>query len=260
MRLFLVMVELKRQSFVSFSIFFFSSRRRHTRFDCDWSSDVCSSDLEALLVALEGRFHVLLVVRVSLEHFILCDQPLGTLGEKNFVAELHWRLHLAALDEIGVGFKDGIDLFRVGNLLSFEHPTARLVDHPVSQFAVVVDLLAEFADGHFRDQTLAACFAGLLHYLSCTVHHFFVHANEFAIFLGLSFLPFLGRHPLDFLHPAPRYSRVIRKALNTLRNRFPQAADQARDHAYDVPQQGVIRRSEERRVGKECRSRWSPYH
>src|SRR2546427_3037315 len=26
--------------------FFFSSRRRHTRFDCDWSSDVCSSDLD----------------------------------------------------------------------------------------------------------------------------------------------------------------------------------------------------------------------
>src|SRR2546430_4352888 len=28
--------------------FFFSSRRRHTRFDCDWSSDVCSSDLQLL--------------------------------------------------------------------------------------------------------------------------------------------------------------------------------------------------------------------
>src|SRR6266481_2203487 len=28
----------------SFS-FFFSSRRRHTRWNCDWSSDVCSSDL-----------------------------------------------------------------------------------------------------------------------------------------------------------------------------------------------------------------------
>src|SRR5260370_39855294 len=27
--------------------FFFSSRRRHTRFKCDWSSDVCSSDLFA---------------------------------------------------------------------------------------------------------------------------------------------------------------------------------------------------------------------
>src|SRR5688572_33358026 len=24
---------------------FFSGRRRHTSFDCDWSSDVCSSDL-----------------------------------------------------------------------------------------------------------------------------------------------------------------------------------------------------------------------
>src|SRR5688572_31387047 len=30
-----------------FIFFFFSSRRRHTRFDCDWSSDVCSSDLES---------------------------------------------------------------------------------------------------------------------------------------------------------------------------------------------------------------------
>src|SRR5688572_31055716 len=29
-----------------FFFFFFSSRRRHTRFDCGWSSDVCSSDLE----------------------------------------------------------------------------------------------------------------------------------------------------------------------------------------------------------------------
>src|SRR2546430_9454505 len=30
---------------LDFCCFFFSSRRRHTRFDCDWSSDVCSSDL-----------------------------------------------------------------------------------------------------------------------------------------------------------------------------------------------------------------------
>src|SRR5690242_21123444 len=28
--------------------FFFSSRRRHTRLTCDWSSDVCSSDLNLL--------------------------------------------------------------------------------------------------------------------------------------------------------------------------------------------------------------------
>src|SRR5260370_30983662 len=35
-------------SLILIFFFFFSSRRRHTRFKCDWSSDVCSSDLEAL--------------------------------------------------------------------------------------------------------------------------------------------------------------------------------------------------------------------
>src|SRR5687768_18116337 len=33
--------------FLFFFFFFFSSRRRHTRCSRDWSSDVCSSDLEA---------------------------------------------------------------------------------------------------------------------------------------------------------------------------------------------------------------------
>src|SRR3972149_8328624 len=41
-----------------FASFFFSSRRRHTRFDCDWSSDVCSSDpgYGKTEVALRGAF------------------------------------------------------------------------------------------------------------------------------------------------------------------------------------------------------------
>src|SRR5690606_41038719 len=34
-----------------FLFFFFSSRRRHTRFSRDWSSDVCSSDLKVLIDA-----------------------------------------------------------------------------------------------------------------------------------------------------------------------------------------------------------------
>src|SRR5690242_21328678 len=40
-----------------FMSIFFSSRRRHTRLTCDWSSDVCSSDLEVLArrQALEER-------------------------------------------------------------------------------------------------------------------------------------------------------------------------------------------------------------
>src|SRR2546430_6521147 len=39
-------------------IFFFSSRRRHTRFDCDWSSDVCSSDLFRFTDSLSKQYEL----------------------------------------------------------------------------------------------------------------------------------------------------------------------------------------------------------
>src|SRR2546427_6986492 len=42
-------------STIDVSVFFFSSRRRHTRFDCDWSSDVCSSDLSCAVWAIVSR-------------------------------------------------------------------------------------------------------------------------------------------------------------------------------------------------------------
>src|SRR5690606_40624915 len=49
-----------RFSLPVFGCFFFSSRRRHTRFSRDWSSDVCSSDLWLIVFAgiadtLDGR-------------------------------------------------------------------------------------------------------------------------------------------------------------------------------------------------------------
>ena len=54
-------------SSVSSMSIFFSSRRRHTRSLCDWSSDVCSSDLYSGLIisiiislcVLHGTFRVL---------------------------------------------------------------------------------------------------------------------------------------------------------------------------------------------------------
>src|SRR2546427_8669413 len=58
-----------------FFFFFFSSRRRHTRFDCDWSSDVCSSDLDAdqrgneLIRQRREQFQAALTART--------DSPLG---------------------------------------------------------------------------------------------------------------------------------------------------------------------------------------
>src|SRR5260370_3719871 len=49
-------------------IFFFSSRRRHTRFKCDWSSDVCSSDLmnglDTATIDQAGHFHTAVVGQV----------------------------------------------------------------------------------------------------------------------------------------------------------------------------------------------------
>src|SRR5256886_8242240 len=58
---------------VSYSVFFFASRRRHTIFDCDWSSDVCSSDLLILDEPCAG------LDPVAREHFL---QFLDRLGRK----------------------------------------------------------------------------------------------------------------------------------------------------------------------------------
>src|SRR5689334_24350377 len=48
--------------FYFFLFFFFSSRRRHTRWNCDWSSDVCSSDLSRVIVAINLEYGCLLVL------------------------------------------------------------------------------------------------------------------------------------------------------------------------------------------------------
>src|SRR5256886_9240033 len=51
---------------VATAVFFFSSRRRHTRFHCDWSSDVCSSDRDHDVArsAIRGAVF-LLVLQIS---------------------------------------------------------------------------------------------------------------------------------------------------------------------------------------------------
>src|SRR6478672_12987140 len=61
--------------------FFFSSRRRHTRSDRDWSSDVCSSDLaEVDKCAWCCEFYA--------EHgpAMLADQPVSTSAKRSYVS------------------------------------------------------------------------------------------------------------------------------------------------------------------------------
>src|SRR5690606_39640987 len=65
--------------------FFFSSRRRHTRFSRDWSSDVCSSDLAGAHAELaEDGGHVGLdggLGDVELVGDLLVQQPLADHGQ-----------------------------------------------------------------------------------------------------------------------------------------------------------------------------------
>src|SRR5206468_7294609 len=45
--------------------FFFSSRRRHTRSDRDWSSDVCSSDLSSVAIFENGKAKLRIAQQMS---------------------------------------------------------------------------------------------------------------------------------------------------------------------------------------------------
>src|SRR3989475_4642669 len=64
--------------------FFFSSRRRHTRFDCDWSSDVCSSDLaihDDLDLARERAVALYDGIAIARQHRAVLTAPApGTTG------------------------------------------------------------------------------------------------------------------------------------------------------------------------------------
>jgi hypothetical protein len=86
---------------------------------------------------------------------MLSDQTLGALGEKYLVAEFLRGAGLTALDQVGVGFEDGKEFLCVGNLLSFQHAAAGLVENAFSQLARVCNLLAEFPQEnlleHIRD-------------------------------------------------------------------------------------------------------------
>src|SRR5260370_12919129 len=52
----------------------FSSRRRHTRFKCDWSSNVCSSDISYAVFCLKSEEHMSeLHIHLNLVNLLLLD-------------------------------------------------------------------------------------------------------------------------------------------------------------------------------------------
>src|SRR6185369_9346781 len=81
------------------SFFFFSSRRRHTRFKCDWSSDVCSSDLcsRTLLAAFPLLLRLAVINRLlrcqNCRYRSFGPRSFGCRGALGFLSlDLEWRM------------------------------------------------------------------------------------------------------------------------------------------------------------------------
>src|SRR5690625_7616858 len=60
-------------------MYFFSSRRRHTRWPRDWSSDVCSSDLEypVAVVTAAGKAPLTAEHEAAIDPLYLADRHIG---------------------------------------------------------------------------------------------------------------------------------------------------------------------------------------
>src|SRR5207249_9007473 len=79
-------------------LFFFSSRRRHTRSKRDWSSDVCSSDLKIAIVVRELlAAHRARVAAVGVPESRLLHDPLAALERVGLARDLELQrpLHVA---------------------------------------------------------------------------------------------------------------------------------------------------------------------
>src|SRR5690606_1879602 len=93
--------------------FFFSSRRRHTRFSRDWSSDVCSSDLKLM----EGRsgataryLEELAAWRINLNRFrVACELQAQEISQR---LPLPPTFHLQKVDQHSAGALAQADLPR----------------------------------------------------------------------------------------------------------------------------------------------------
>src|SRR5258705_9762294 len=89
---------IPRRVLLSF-FFFFSSRRRHTRCLSDWSSDVCSSDLEDVLHDRHGPRDDGLALIQHLIHLALADD----LAQSRLGRLKHRVLGLAVVEKVVLG-------------------------------------------------------------------------------------------------------------------------------------------------------------
>src|SRR5439155_3454832 len=88
----------------SHASFFFSSRRRHTRWPRDWSSDVCSSDLgikakPTVVTPNQAEAERLLnTALLTRNHFVQATERIRALGAETVILSLGSRGAMAAFD------------------------------------------------------------------------------------------------------------------------------------------------------------------
>src|SRR4051812_12488065 len=115
-------------SCVCLVFFFFSSRRRHTRLTCDWSSDVCSSDLIRTVADLRGKR--IGVPGMGTPPFIFANRVLGANGI-NASKEVTWLVFPAG--ELGLALDKGevdavADSEPIGSLLLADGKVRNVAD------------------------------------------------------------------------------------------------------------------------------------
>src|SRR5438309_8003853 len=108
-------------------MFFFSSRRRHTRWNCDWSSDVCSSDLAVTrpsnLVVVEN------IIRQETKGF---EQPIDARFDMLEGGQYTIDVPAAQLPSAKAAPKHPWTCSKPATLLPFLRPLGRTVMRPIA--------------------------------------------------------------------------------------------------------------------------------
>src|SRR6266566_5527722 len=121
--------------FYFFNFFFFSSRRRHTRLQGDWSSDVCSSDLRgphSWASSLSRRQEI----RTSEYPLVYCWKCASELRED---AAFCWKCGASVRGTMGVQSPTGFELLRDDKNVQ-NHWARRLIAYIIDVALVTVVL------------------------------------------------------------------------------------------------------------------------
>ena len=170
------------------------------------------------------------------------NQPLPALGKEDLVSELHRLEHLPALDEIGVGLEDRVDLLVGWNLVLLENPSRRLSDDSTAQLAVSSDLRANGVDGRSCHRIENTDARGSSDDLARFGDHSFGDRDQPTVCAHLATMSLGGSDALDLLHTAPGGAGATGEQTDPCRQERVQLVNESSHHPHGIPEQGVISR------------------